>query len=70
MSDTETTWANGFGTWYALVRRDRQGGHVVVARGLIRAELAERGDKLTARVVRAPLYDTPTHIAFCEGEAS
>ena len=63
----EVTWADGFGNWHALVAKDRDHGHILVARHLIRGELAARGERFAAsKIVRDPLHDTETHEAYRE----
>lgn len=63
----EITWADGYGNWHALVAKDRDHGHILVARYLIREELLARGEKFTAsKIIKNPLHDTETHEAYRE----
>ena len=63
----EITWADGFGNWHALVAKDRDHSHILVARDMLREELTLRGDRFTAsKIVRDWLYDTETHESYRE----
>lgn len=69
--ETESTFADGFGNWHALVSRERQAAHILVARRLILEELVARDithsrPRVASSVKRTPLWDTDTHLAFGE----
>lgn len=65
--ETVTTWADGFGRWYARVPRDHP-TPVVAARDAIDAEVRARhqNDALRNGVEAAPSYYTDTTLVFRE----